>query len=216
MASVYLKQSLCGTSESTSANHSEIHLEICHLNFYCAVFHCSFLVVLILTFGLACIHRKKHGLTNSLFMKFPYHNMRWLFSSLLLMLQIVAITEGILTDHTGNRKTRPSFVYLYIPAICAFSTAGWATILSHCVEVWQRKWPSFVLATYWTLSCGLEIGRLVNLRNANLARCNIFCFDIGVGLLVTYGTLAAIEMHNIYKMVRLRIAFQFQDQFQFY
>ena len=205
MASTYLMQSFCGIS----ANDSEIHLDICHLNFYCAVFHVAFLVVLILTQELAYVHRKQRGLTHNLFMKFPFHNMRWLFSSLLLMLQTVAITEGILTSRTDNEEIRPTFLYLYTPAICAFFAAACATILSHCMEVWQRKWPSFVLAIYWTLSCGLEFGRIVNLMNVNLASYNLFCFDIEALLLVSYATLAAIEVHNIYKMVSLCIHLSF-------
>lgn len=150
--------------------------------------------MLVLTQGIAYIQTKQ---PKRFLLKSPGHNFRWILSIFLLLIHTIGITEGILTDSTGSKEERTSFVYLYVPSACAFLTAAWAIVVSHYMEVWQKKWPAFVLTIYWTLSCGAEIGRLLNLMSLDLINFKVVRFDVGVFSVLIYGALDAIEMNYI-------------------
>ena len=201
MSNAELREWFCGTSNSSyfmTSSYQSFRIRIlndtCLINLYYAIFHITFCIVFLSVQGFAYIQTKQQ---KRFLLKSSGHNFRWILSSFLLLMHTIGITEGILTDSTHSKEDKTSFVYLYVPSICAFVTAGWAILVSHYMEVWQKKWPSFVLTIYWTLSCGAEIGRLLNLMSLDLINFKVVRFDVGVFVLLICGALDAIEMNHI-------------------
>lgn len=199
---------LSGNSSIESAYYRGQFLNhICLVNFYYTIFHLVFTALIIST---QCIQVRNCQTSTTpsrkFLVKLPGHHIRWLFATLLLLIQIVAITEGTLTDSTRtNQETVPSCVYLYIPSVCAFVGGVCAIVLCHSIEVQWRTLPSILLLSYWMFSCGAEILRLVNLVNIDLASFSILRFDVVVLLLFIYATLGVIQIDHFRTKVSINL-----------
>ena len=158
-----------------------------------AVFHGTFLVIFSAAYLAAYCHvNQAHQILD----KLPGHNMRWILTTVMLLMQIAAMAEGLLTSNTRSFKNS-KLVYLYVPSICAFITGLFSTVLSHYMEIWSKKWLIVPVAVYWIFSFGFEILRLVKLSNNGLGRFDLARFDICLLLIIIYGCLGILATWNV-------------------
>ena len=179
------------TASGKLSNDTTIEIlldDTCLLNLGYSIFHIGFAILLLLVLCIAYCQSKNQRQN---LVKLPGHSIRWVFSLALLLIQVVALAEGILTDRA--QSDGPSLLYLYVPAICAFVATAVAMLTAHNVEIWQRMWMSYVLLIYWILSFGFETVRLGNLVRVNVARFFIVRYDIELLLLCICGILSVIH-----------------------
>ena len=187
MSSLKPMEWFCGDRRNTT---SGILLnDTCLINFCYSIFHIGFAIILLLTLCIAYCQSKNQ---TQYLVKLPGHSIRWVFSLALLLIQVVALVEGILSDRAQSIVDGVTSLYLYLPSVCALISTVCAILATHYVEVWQRMWLSFVLCFYWTLSCGFETVRLGNLVRVDVARFDIVGFYIEVLLLLICGVLSTI------------------------
>ncbi|KAM4617911.1 ATP-binding cassette sub-family C member 8 isoform 2-T2 [Discoglossus pictus] len=129
---------------------------------------------------------------HSTWLHFPGHNLRWIFTFILLFVLVCEIAEGIVSD--GFSKSR--HLHLYMPAVMAFLAAITSIVYYHNIET--SNFPKLLIAllVYWTLAFITKTIKFVK-----------FC-DNGVGFLqlrvcltgllaVLYGMLLAVEINVI-------------------
>nr|AKC42151.1 ABCC9 [Petromyzon marinus] len=123
---------------------------------------------------------------------FPGHNLRWIFTFVLLFVHVCEIAEGVVSD--GFMESR--HLHLYMPAIMAFIAATTSIVYYHNIET--SNFPKLLLAllVYWLLAFTMKTIKLVKFCEHGVGFNQLrFCIT---GLLVLiYGMLLSVELNVI-------------------
>ncbi|XP_072014907.1 ATP-binding cassette sub-family C member 8-like [Amphiura filiformis] len=182
------------SSQCTNINNfASIFAENCLLNVSYALFHFVFTILTIvlvvyMTFRCQTVHPIR-------IIKFPAHNLRWIFLTFLILLQLIAVTEGILTNQTVVDEST-GYIFLYIPSVCAMLSAICATAFNHFTELCQQRRPIFIISLYWTASLVFEVLRLRSFTETLDYR--IMKFDIEIGLAFVYSMLICTSVYHFF------------------
>ncbi|XP_029438846.1 ATP-binding cassette sub-family C member 8 isoform X1 [Rhinatrema bivittatum] len=129
---------------------------------------------------------------HSTWLHFPGHNLRWIFTFILLFVLVCEIAEGIVSD--GFSESR--HLHLYMPALMAFMAAITSIVYYHNIET--SNFPKLLIAllVYWTLAFITKTMKFVKFCDNAIGLSQLrFCLT---GLLVVlYGMLLTVEINVI-------------------
>nr|XP_033784243.1 ATP-binding cassette sub-family C member 8 isoform X2 [Geotrypetes seraphini] len=129
---------------------------------------------------------------HSTWLHFPGHNLRWIFTFVLLFVLVCEIAEGIVSDGFSDSY----HLHLYMPAVMAFMAAVTSIVYYHNIET--SNFPKLLIAllVYWTLAFITKTMKFVKFCDNAIGLSQLrFCLT---GLLVVlYGMLLVVEINVI-------------------
>ncbi|XP_071961483.1 ATP-binding cassette sub-family C member 9-like [Antedon mediterranea] len=138
-------------------------------------------------------YSKNNVFTTRYLIRFPGHVVRWLVSSVLLMVLIASIGEGILTDQTF--KGDPTQPHLYLTGCMSVITLVTSLAAYQCMEVANATYISITCALYWILAITAEAFRIVGLDYMGLASVETLRFNVSLISLVGYSIILLVELN---------------------
>ena len=127
--------------------------------------------------------------------RFPCHSGQCLTVILLIITQLGALAEGVLTDATDRcTHTQP---HLYVPAACGIVAAIVSLVYSHNMEAWNTPAMVWQLLVYWLLAVVGQTTQLMSLLYNGLADVSIIRFDFCVVQLVAFTILVVVALNII-------------------
>ncbi|XP_056096388.1 ATP-binding cassette sub-family C member 8 [Rhinichthys klamathensis goyatoka] len=139
---------------------------------------------------------------HSTWLHFPGHDLRWLFTTVLLFVLVCEIAEGIVSD--GFNQSR--HLHLYMPAGLGILAAVTSIIYYHNIET--SNFPKLLIALliYWTLAFITKTIKFVKYDCHGIGPRQLrFCITGLLALL--YGLLLGVEVNVILRRRYLWFAF---------
>lgn len=136
------------------------------------------------------------------------HDTRWILSICVLVTQLLAFLEGLVTDENGSSADdeRHSMMMIYVPSLCALLGGVVSTRLRHHMEKLQIRGPYTVLLTYWILACGAECVRLVDFVTTRLNDDGTALrYYLIILLLCLYGILFCADGCHVFRSTRNKV-----------
>ncbi len=163
------------------------------------VFFTVFASLVLLVYGCCTSLRK---LKKPFLLRYPCHTPFWLLYLLLLMLLLLSVGEGILTD-VDKQSGHPTQPQLYVPA-CTAAVAGLLVFIYYNrMEFWDIPSMIWLIFLYWVTALGAEIVRFLNLYwNDDINNLEILRFDLNVAAMVIYTVFMLMSLHVIRIKVR--------------
>ena len=129
---------------------------------------------------------------------FPGHNVRWLITCTLVLVSLLEIAEGIISDslYAGVH------LHLYVPHIVSMFATGIAITYYHHIEKWNS--PRFLrfLCFYWMASLVVEVFKLVNLNIEDVAYDRMR-YALSYVVISFYLTLLLLELYVLMRLVSI-------------
>ncbi|XP_071809243.1 ATP-binding cassette sub-family C member 9-like [Asterias amurensis] len=164
----------------------------------------SLLVFFLILFGVFCFNYKR--VTPKFVLRFPNHSVQWILMLLVIVVQLGALSEGILTDVTYRYSqyvsvsTQP---HLYVPGASGFLAGILVLVFSHTMELWRMANMIWLLLMYWMLAVAGQVAQILSLAYQDKADVNIMRFDFCVTLLGLYALLVI----NTLNIIRIRVCY---------
>ncbi|XP_070536378.1 ATP-binding cassette sub-family C member 8-like [Ptychodera flava] len=183
----------CGENVSRLAEQEKrLYNDYCLSNVFTICVHSVFLVVFsAVLFLVSCCTDLRHHHPKG-FIHFPGHYVRWTLASVLGVVLLGAVGEGVLTDVTRNTATKP---YLYVSDSIALVNAVLTLAFYHHIECWNKPRLSWFLFVYWILAISGESLRLVSLTFSIEFTLEILRFDLVILTISLYVGYLLIEMN---------------------
>ncbi|XP_033123425.1 ATP-binding cassette sub-family C member 9-like isoform X2 [Anneissia japonica] len=165
----------------------------CFMSAVYTIPHALFIVVFILVLACLFIFSPRNLPPSKYLIRFPGHVVRWLVSSLLLVVLFASIGEGILTDQTFEGA--PTQPHLYLTGCCSVVTVILSLMVYQMMEIRNAIYISLVLSLYWILAIGVEAFRLVGLDYMKLASIETIRFNICLLSLAGFTIILLVELY---------------------
>lgn len=144
-------------------------------------------------------------------LRYPGHSFKWLITSLLFVVLIASIGEGILTDESYPSSSYGTQPHFYIAPSTAFIGLALSLTFYQMMEVWDAPYMVFLLILYFAVSVAAETSQLLNLLyqqddilNAGQSLTAIMKFDLVLVRLTFYSLLLLLDLN----LVRAKVGFK--------
>ncbi|XP_070559514.1 ATP-binding cassette sub-family C member 9-like isoform X2 [Ptychodera flava] len=142
---------------------------------------------------LGCCTQLRHYSSKTL-IPYPGHKRKWIFTGLLFLVLLCAVSEGILTDLTRNSRTQPT---LYVPQSCALLCTLMGITYYHYTEYWNKPSLIWLLILYWSSSFLIDVFRLSTLMEHTGFDVSVLRLDVIVISIVIYACLLISDINLI-------------------
>ena len=129
---------------------------------------------------------------------FPGHNVRWILTVLLFVLNLMEIGEGLIS----NSLYEGTHLHLFLPQCIGVIGTVVSVLYYHYVELWNSARFLMFLWCYWGFLLITKVLKMVHLLKANVGpaymRFNFTCVAI-----LLYACFLCIEAYVLYKLVSI-------------
>ncbi len=127
---------------------------------------------------------------------FPGHDIRWILTILLGMVNILEIGEGIIS----NTLYQGTHLHLYIPHIIALTGTVASIIFYHNTEMWNSPRFLILLDLYWAFAIGTKTLKLIHLMDRDVLM-EYMRFNLTLVVLIIYACLLLNELYVFARLV---------------
>ncbi len=200
---------ICGTPDGNNSSLSDwesVRNDSCFANFLLLIPHVLFFFLFILIAVIVSIRKSLRGRTTSsssspILFRYPGHVQRWILNVLYLVVLLVSLGEGVLSDHKIEGPTQP---HLYVPQACALLTGISTTFYYHVMETHKKSKMVYALLLYWVLAMTGEAYRMTTwVESMSKIDLTVIRFDVIALVLLAYALYIYLEIVIIAKKVSL-------------
>ncbi|XP_070559242.1 ATP-binding cassette sub-family C member 9-like [Ptychodera flava] len=156
------------------------------------VVHVCFLFLLSLVLiGFRCFSTKREYSSKTL-IPYPGHKRKWILSTLLILVLLCGVGEGVLTDLSWTSVTQP---HLYVPQSCALLCGLISLMYYNYLEYWNRPQLTWLLVLYWLSAIAIDSVRLTQQIDETGFDLSIMRLDIIFVSIVIYSCLLMLEFN---------------------
>ncbi len=195
----------CQDANTSSENEDpkefdgEPRLSECSVNFSAFILHLVFVIIafLMLLSKRWCFLFNR--VTSPYLLRWPGHITRWIVTILMIILALISLGEGFLTEMA--RKESNTQLQFYLPACLLLVASIVALYYYTLAESWTSPGLLWLLLAYWFFCIAVNIMRLMFLIQDNVDVTAAILW-INILMLVSYVCFFGLELRLIY-MVRL-------------
>ncbi|XP_038067816.1 ATP-binding cassette sub-family C member 9-like [Patiria miniata] len=135
-------------------------------------------------------------------LRYPFHDIRWIFLLALALMAFIQIGEGVLTDTLVlDGSAHPQ---LFLPGILALVASIVAMVFYNYTELWDRPIMLLVQFVYWLAAIIMEKLRFHDLRKIPEMNLLVLKYDITLVMLMIYVVFAIMDGYLIINRILLR------------
>ena len=131
---------------------------------------------------------------------FPLHTFRWILFIILILLNLVEIGEGVISDSMFVG----SHLHLYIPHCVALIGSLFSIIYYHNVESLNSPRFLLLLILYWVAGLIVKILKVIHLFRKGLGVEHLR-FDLTWDVIIVYGLLLILELYILCSLVSVSL-----------
>ena len=128
---------------------------------------------------------------------YPGHNLRWLLTFILVVVNFAEILEGVISDIGGTH------LHLFLPDVLSLLAAICTIAYYHNAEQWNSPRLLILLLLYWIGAIGVKSLKAVNLIILEVPNDSARALLTGL-VLVIYLLLFIIELSLLFKLVSIK------------
>ncbi|XP_070558784.1 ATP-binding cassette sub-family C member 9-like [Ptychodera flava] len=174
---------------STHCHQSQRYLDI----LYCGIHLCFLLLLSLVLIILGCFTALQNC-SSKMLIPYPGHKRKWIMSSLLILVLLCGVGEGVLTDLTRNSVTQP---HLYVPQSCAMLCGLISLVYYNYLEYWNRPHLTWLLFLYWPTAVAIDVVRLIKQTEEIGFDITIMRQVVILTCIVIYGCMLCLEVNLI-------------------
>ncbi|XP_070557369.1 ATP-binding cassette sub-family C member 9-like [Ptychodera flava] len=174
---------------STHCHLSQRNLDIV----YCGIHLCFLLLLSLALIILGCLTELRNC-SSKMLIPYPGHKRKWILSTLLILVLLCGVGEGVLTDLTRNYVTQPHF---YVPQSCALLCGLTSLVYYNYLEYWKRPHLTWLLVLYWPSAVAIDVARLIKQTGDSWFDITIMRQVVILTCIVIYGCMLCLEINLI-------------------
>ncbi|XP_072179900.1 ATP-binding cassette sub-family C member 8-like [Diadema setosum] len=168
----------CG--KNSSVPRADFLNSACEVNTCIALTQASFIVLFsaVLLCLRYCSGYRKRTQSKYYVFRLPGHVTRWILTFIILVVDLLMIAEGVLTNGIHEQYGFPNQPHLYVPAALLTVSGVASLVYYHMMEKWRADNMILLLLLYWLSSLVSVMLKLVYLSRLGVASVQVFCFDL--------------------------------------
>ncbi|XP_071499116.1 ATP-binding cassette sub-family C member 8-like [Diadema antillarum] len=200
----------CG--KNSSVPRADFLNSACEVNTCIALTQASFIVLfsaVLLCFRHCSLYGKQPQSKYYVF-RLPGHVTRWILTFIILVVDLLMIAEGVLTNGIHKQYGFPNQPHLYIPAALLTVSSVMSLVYYHMMEKWRADKMILLLLLYWLSSLVSVMLKLVYLSRLGLASWQVFCFDLMTLAAALFTAMLFLETTLLYRLIFRRVPSNYQ------